>query len=231
MEKKPYDLCREVLRRLAAAHVLDGLILIGSWCLLLYRDYFRRVAYRPAIRTRDLDFLIPWPPRFRAEVDLPSLLDDLGFVINFKGDAGWITLQHPDLILEFLVPERGKGTRNPVAIAALGINAQSLRFLDFLVTDAIHVDFHGMAVRVPHPANYALHKLLVAPRRKSEKAERDCAQAIQVLQALTKAGEAKTVWYRFRTMPAKWQGTIRNVLADLKEDAILAAITLPSEIW
>ena len=132
MENKQYDLCREILRRLDAAHVLDGLIVIGSWCLLLYRDYFRRIAYRPSIRTRDLDFLIPLPQRFLGKVDLHDLLQDLGFVLNFKGDAGWITFQHPDLILEFLVPERGRGTLRPTAVPALGVNAQSLRFLDLL---------------------------------------------------------------------------------------------------
>lgn len=100
-----------------------------------------------------------------------------------------------------------------------------MRFLDFLVSDAIRIDFDGIAVRVPHPANFALHKLLVAPRRKSEKTERDRAQAVQVLQALMKAGEANTVRNRFHAMSVKWQRTVRHALADLKEGAILGAIT------
>jgi hypothetical protein len=45
-----YDLCREVLRRLDAAGVLDRVILIGSWCLLAYREYFGRRALSEFLR-------------------------------------------------------------------------------------------------------------------------------------------------------------------------------------
>lgn len=225
MENKQYDLCREVLKRLAAARVLDGLILVGSWCLLLYQDHFRRVAYHPSIRTRDLDFMIPLPQRFVGKVDLHELLRDLGFVINFKGDAGWITLQHPDLILEFLVPERGRASSKPTAVPALGVNAQSLRFLDLLAVNPIRVQFHGVSVQVPHPASFALHKLIIAPRRQSDKADRDRAQAVQVLQALVASGEADSIRERFLALPARWQKSVRTSLTRLKEDSLLQAIS------
>lgn len=224
MEKKQYELCREVLLRLDQHGLLNSLILIGSWCLILYEDYFRQSSYRAAIRTRDLDFLIPLPQRFTAKVDLHTLLKDLGFVINFKGQDGWITLQHPDLIIEFLVPERGRGTRKPVSVPALGINAQALRFLDFLAINPIRVRFHELTVRVPHPANFALHKLIIASRRKSDKGNRDRSQAIQILQALIQCDEAATIRARLIKMPAKWQAKIRKALKDMKEDAILAIL-------
>lgn len=130
MEKKQSDLCREVLRRLDAVGVLDGLILIGSWCLLLYRDYFRRVVYRPAIRTRDLDLLIPLPPRFTAKVDLQALLDDLGFVINFKGDAGWITFSIPTSFLSSWCPNAA-GCRKTGADCRVGHQCAVLAFPRF----------------------------------------------------------------------------------------------------
>jgi len=224
VEKKQYELCREVLRRLAQRGLLNNLILIGSWCLLFYKDYFQQSSYRAAIRTRDLDVLIPLPQKFTVKVDLYDLLRDLGFVINFKGQGGWITLQHPDLIIEFLIPERGRGTHKPVPVPDLGINAQSLRCLDFLATDAIRVRFHDLTVRVPHPANFALHKLIIASRRQSDKGERDRSQAVQVLQALIQSGEKATIRARFRKAPAKWQTCIRKNLAEMKEDNILAIL-------
>jgi len=224
VEKKQYELCREVLRRLDQRGLLSNLVLIGSWCMLLYKDYFQQSSYRAAIRTRDLDFLIPLPQRFAAKVDLHDLLRDLGFVINFKGQGGWITFQHPDLIIEFLVPERGRGTHKPVPVPDLGINAQSLRFLDFLAANTISVRFHDLAVRVPHPANFALHKLIIASRRLSDKGERDRSQAVQVLQALIKAGEASTIRAQFSKVPAKWQTCIRKSLAEMNEDNILAVL-------
>ena len=40
MEKNQYELCLEVLRRLNRAGVLNDIMLIGSWCLPFYREYF-----------------------------------------------------------------------------------------------------------------------------------------------------------------------------------------------
>ena len=224
MEKNQYNLCLEVFRRLHAKGMLDGMVLIGSWCLLFYRDYFGAGNYRAAIRTRDLDFLIPIPQRFSATVDLHDLLRDLGFVVNFKGDGGWITFQHPDLILEFLTPLRGRGESAPVPVPALGINAQSLRFLDLLASDTIQVKFERLPVKVPHPAAFALHKLIIAPRRKSEKADRDREQAITVLRALVASGETLAIRERFDRLPASWQEPIRTTLSLAREDGILSTL-------
>ncbi len=224
MEKSQYNLCLEVFRRLHAKGMLDGLVLIGSWCLLFYRDYFGADNYRAAIRTRDLDFLIPIPQRFPASVDLHDLLCDLGFVLNFKGDGGWITFQHPDLILEFLTPLRGRGEPAPVPVPALGINAQSLRFLDMLAGDTVRVKFENIPVRVPHPAAFALHKLIIAPRRQSAKMDRDREQAITVLHAVVASGKTAEISQRFRNFPVSWQAPIRKALALAQENGLLSAI-------
>ncbi|MDP2911532.1 MAG: GSU2403 family nucleotidyltransferase fold protein, partial [Candidatus Omnitrophota bacterium] len=134
MEKNQYKLCFEVLRRFNKAGILDGLILIGSWCLYFYKDYFENISYIDisTIRTRDIDFLVPIPARIKKEADIPNLLKDLGFVIEFKGSKGYIKLDHPDLIVEFLVPEKGRGSDKPYRLPQLGMNATPLRFLSFL---------------------------------------------------------------------------------------------------
>lgn len=85
MEKKKYDLCLEVLRRMQEKGILDKIMLVGSWCLLLYQDYFKMRAILPPIRTRDMEFLIPIPPRFDGKTDLHELLGDLGLVLDHKG--------------------------------------------------------------------------------------------------------------------------------------------------
>jgi len=43
VEKKQSDLCLEILRRFHNAGILDDLILIGSWCVYFYKDYFDRL--------------------------------------------------------------------------------------------------------------------------------------------------------------------------------------------
>jgi len=47
-----------------------------------------------------------------------------------------------------------------------------------------------MAVRLPHPANFAIHMLLISGRRLGDKAKRDREQAVSVMRALQTTGEA-----------------------------------------
>lgn len=221
MEKKQSELCLEILRRFNNAGVLDDLILIGSWCVYFYVDYFSDVPYtaRQTIKTRDLDFLIDNPGRMRHEVNIPELLEDLGFIIIYKGAKGYIKLEHPDLLLEFLVPERGKGIDKPVALPKLGLNAVALRFLSFLSADTITVKVEGFHIRMPHPANFALHKLIISPRRlKQDKAQKDRDTALIILRALIGKGEARKIRQAFDSVPKKWRDKILGVLNE-SEDA------------
>ncbi|MEW6008590.1 MAG: GSU2403 family nucleotidyltransferase fold protein, partial [Candidatus Omnitrophota bacterium] len=132
MEKNQYKLCLEVLRRLNGAGVLEDVILIGSWCIPFYQSYFSGTEYSSTIRTRDIDFLVPHPRSVQVNVNIPDLLKNLGFIIGYRGAKGYIKLEHPDLTVEFLSPERGKGTNKPIPIPKLGVNAVALRFLNLL---------------------------------------------------------------------------------------------------
>jgi hypothetical protein len=205
--------------------ILDKIMLVGSWCVVLYEDYFNKKGVLPAIRTRDLEFLIPIRPRLGRKIDLYGLLKDLGFILDYKGEQGYITFQHPDLILEFLVPARGAETDKPRPIAQLGINAQALRFMDFLAQDPIQMLFHDIKVTLPHPANFALQKLLIAKRRKQkDKAGKDKAQAVAVLTALDDSGELATACALYQSVPKSWRKTVEQELTALHENDILARI-------
>lgn len=222
MEKRKYDLCLEVLRRMDREGLLGKLVLVGSWCILFYQDYFGSRSGLPAIRTRDLEFLIPIPPRFDRKLNMGDLLEDLGFVMDHKGEEGYIVFEHPDLILEFLVPARGRESHRPFPIRHLGINAQALRFMDFLAQNPIQVALGGISITVPHPANFALQKLLIARRRtQKDKAEKDRSQAIAILEALRASGTFKTVRTLYGSMPKPWQKAIRHELAEMGEERLL----------
>ena len=93
--------------------ILDKIMLVGSWCIPLYEDYFKKKGYLPPLRTRDIEFLFPVPLNLGFNIDLFDLLKDLGFVLDFKGEYGYIIFEHPELILEFLVPARGKESDKP----------------------------------------------------------------------------------------------------------------------
>ena len=215
MVKKQSDLYRDVLRRLAEEGVLSHVVLIGSWCGQLYRDYFKTKKYTPTIRTRDIDFLIPIPPRFDKKVDLQEVFQTLGFNIAFQGRGGYIRFEHPNLIIEFLVPERGRGTDKPYPVPTLGINAQPLRFLDILAQDTIRVPFDNITVTVPHPANFAVHKLIISTRRaKSEKRDKDRALAVEILRTLHDVGKADSITNLLQSLPKNWQKLARQALTE-----------------
>ena len=59
MEKNQSELCFEILRRFHKTGILDDFILIGSWCVYFYKDYFSDVPYidQISIKTRDIDSL------------------------------------------------------------------------------------------------------------------------------------------------------------------------------
>ena len=171
-EDAPIELCFEVLRRLDRAGVLQDLVLVGSWCTYFYNLHFGGKAKLSALRTRDIDFMVRRPPKLKAKIDVGGLLKDLGFLPDL-GPEGCVSLFHPDLIIDFLMPERGRGTQAAIAIPALGISAQPLRFLDFLSRGTIVLNYGGTDIQVPHPASFALHKLIVSGRRpKPEKKEK-----------------------------------------------------------
>jgi hypothetical protein len=95
-----------------------------------------------------------------------------------------------DTLVEILTPNRGPDRDEPVELPALGVHARPLRFLDFLLADAIAAAVpyrYGVLVNVPQPARYAVHKLIVATRRARTapaKARKDIDQAAALIRVL-----------------------------------------------
>lgn len=222
MEKKINSLCLEVLRRLDRSGVLSELIIIGSWCIYFYKYYFKSKDYSTFIRTKDIDFLVPIPPRFKKEINVFELIKDLGFIERYRGSKGYIKLEHPDLSIEFLTPERGRGSNRPYSIPELSINAQPLRFLDFLIENTISINAERVSIRLPHPAAYALHKFIIFKRRKkAEKRDRDIEGALRVFNELIRHKKTHEIRSIFKRMHKKWQSTIISNLKSIEETEII----------
>jgi len=218
VEKNQYKLCVEVLRRLKNADVLQNMILIGSWCMSFYKDYFSGIDYSPSMKTRDIDFLIPRPGAMKSKANIFEIMKDLGFVRGFRGREGYIVLEHPELAIEFLVPEKGKGTDKPVQLPQLGLNAQALRFLELLAQDTIDVKVNDISFRLPHPANFALHKLIISKRRRQkDKSDKDREAGLKILKALTNQKEQRLIKKVFDSIPSKWRKTILEELENAEE--------------
>jgi len=102
-------------------------------------------------------------------------------------------------LVEFLTPsfEENEGIRD---LPALGVSAQSLHHLNFLIAEPIRVPLlyrSGMLVQIPRPERFAIHKLIVADRRKADpdrlKARKDRAQAEMLIEILCEERPADLV--------------------------------------
>lgn len=225
MEKSQYDLCVEIFRRLDKVGLLKDVVLVGSWCTLFYKHFFDSPDYVSSLSTRDMDLLIAEPRTLKIRTDVAELLKDLGFVVGFTGSQGYIRLEHPQLIVEFLVPERGRPINKPYRLPQLGLNAQALRFLEFLAQNTIQCKTDSITITLPHPAHFALHKCLVMTRRlKPEKQAKDKEAAIRIFNALIDSGQSDTISKAFRAMPQKWQTRIKSQLTDITETHILEVL-------
>jgi len=61
--ERNYDLFFEVLKRFQNADILDKVIVMKSWCICFYKEYFSNIKYSSSIRTRDSDFLVSNPKK------------------------------------------------------------------------------------------------------------------------------------------------------------------------
>ena len=197
----------------------DGVELIGSWSFLLYQ---RHLGVRALpLRTQDVDFLLPWPYHGRM-VDLSKRLAELRFH-SVTTNNGSMHFVHPELKLEFLTPEHGKGGQDFRLVKPLGIKAIPLRFLDMLLKDSILLGTGALKARVPNPMNFCLHKLLIGQRRPTAaKREKDIEQAIYVLGILEPADFAKAA----ADLPPKWRELIQKSLKSAWDSLPLERDTL-----
>jgi len=210
--KERENLFLEVLDRLQKAGALDYLILIGSWCQYLYSFYFSNPPEIPEVRTLDLDFLVPYLGKMKQDINIPVILKALDFEPIISYPSGLVKYDHPDLSVEFLIPERGRGSNKPYEIKKLHINAQGLRFLNLLIENLMIIRTGDLKVTLPEPAAYVLHKFIIGRRRlKKEKGEKDLNAAKEIGEFLLGNPEQrKKLIEIFKSLPQKWKNKIKT---------------------
>ena len=162
----------ETLDILQTAGALKHLIIIGSWAEYIYEQEGVLDGFSSAIKTRDVDFLIPNLRKPRAKVDMVSLLETNGFIVQQSS----ITQQHrffkAELEVEFLVREIGAGQAEPYDATGFGIKVTGLRQMDLLSENLMRLCVRGCEIHVPLPEAYVFHKLLIQ-RHTEEKNQKD----------------------------------------------------------
>lgn len=201
----------EILAALHRAGILKEIVLIGSWCHYFYKIYFNDSPKIPIVRTLDVDFLVPNPFKIQKEVNIPEILTKLDFTPSHSYITGLTKYVPPELELEFLTPERGRGKGSiPYNIPKLHINAQGLRYLNLLQSYTMEMKYLDMTIRIPEPAVYVLHKFIIFKIRNREaKKERDLFAAKDIGEFLLTIDSQKEKLYKiFNSLPFKWQRTI-----------------------
>lgn len=138
-----------------------------------------------------------------------------------------------DLMVEFLTPSfEDDETIKP--LAALGVDAQSLHHLNYLIQAPIAAAVlyrGGVLVQVPQPERFAIHKLIVADRRRdgadSLKSAKDRAQAAFLIAALAadRPDELREAYIEAQSIGPRWQQRITASLQRMPDTAeILAAL-------
>ncbi|WP_425052849.1 nucleotidyltransferase family protein [Psychromarinibacter sp. S121] len=130
-----------------------------------------------------------------------------------------------EAMVEFLTPsfDADEGLRD---LPALGVSAQALHHLNYLIADpipAVALYRSGILVQIPRPERFAIHKLIVADRRRdgtdSLKARKDRAQAAFLVEALAdeRPDELAEAYEDALSRGPKWKQRIEASLARMPE--------------
>lgn len=124
--------------------------------------------------------------------------------------------------VEFLTPNQGPDMETPKHLPALQTDADPLRFLDFLIREpesAVLLHGAGICVQVPSPERYAVHKLIVARRRRAGtgKREKDLNQSGTLLAVLAekRPNELRLAWDEAVQRGPKWRSLVLEGMAQL----------------
>lgn len=178
-------------------------VLIGTVAFQTYAGILGVRLPAAALLTGDADIAQDYAISREVEDSLPPILEllqavDQTFrpVPHRSGSATSSAFQTASgYRVEFLTSNRGSDDHidQPARMPALGgASADPLRFLDYLIRDPVRtILLHkgGIPVTVPDPSRYAVHKLIVASRRRVDgqsavKRDKDIRQSALLFEAL-----------------------------------------------
>lgn len=168
----------------------------------------------------------------RTEPPVAEVLADFAFdpVPTLDHSPAWRWKQsRQSALVEFLTPAFGEEGLRP--LAALGVTAQALHHLNYLIAEPIRAAVlyrSGVLVQIPRPERYAVHKLIVADRREGRdrlKAEKDRRQAAFLIEALAedRPDDLRDAYDDALSRGPRWRERIAASLARMPQAAKLLA--------
>jgi hypothetical protein len=205
-------------------------VLVGTVAYQTYSAMLGAKLPNPILQTGDIDIAqfrnvsVAIEDRTPPVLDVLKKIDKTFRAIPHLSDARRAATYQAKggLRVDFLTPNEGPETDKPQPLPALQTDAQPLRFLDFLIHDpepAVLLHGAGVYVQVPAPQRYAIHKLIVARRRRegAAKRDKDLQQAGALLALLTQRRplDLKSAWEEATGRGPKWRKLIFEGLSQL----------------
>ena len=214
-----------------------GGTVVGTHAFRLYEGELNlRLGLDHAAQTDDLDIAsferLSLALEDAAAPPVQQVLADFSFapVPSLEQGRTWRWRQTTgNALVEFLTPAFGdEGLRN---LPALGVQAQALHYLNFLLAEPIPAAIpyrNGVLVQIPRPERFAIHKLIVADRRRGEdrlKAAKDRAQAAALIAALAqdRPDDLAEAYADAQSRGPRWRERIGASLSRMPDSAALLA--------
>jgi hypothetical protein len=211
-----------------------GGTLVGTTAYSLYQGELGvRMDYEELAQTGDIDFAsferLSVVLEDKVEESPADILSSLKFdpVPGIGDHQVWKWRQsRSESLVEFLTPAFGDETVKP--LPALGVSAQALNYLNFLIADpipAVALYRSGVLVQVPRPERFAIHKLIVADRRQGGpdqlKSRKDRAQSALLVAVLSedRPDELAEAYEDALSRGARWRARIEASLKRMPETA------------
>lgn len=131
-----------------------------------------------------------------------------------------------EAMVEFLTPAFGEETVKP--LPALGVSAQALHYLNYLIAEpipALALYRSGVLVQIPRPERFAIHKLILADRRKGgpdqSKSRKDRAQAAFLIRILAedRPDDLREAYKGALSRGPRWRERLDSTLLRMPETA------------
>jgi hypothetical protein len=176
-----------------------GGTIVGTLAFRLYEGELGvRYAFDQAAQTNDIDIAsfhrLSLALEDAVSEPLQNVLKDFSFepISTLDRTPAWRWKQtRQETLVEFLTPSFDEA-EDIKPLAALGVHAQALHHLNYLLAEPIQAAVpyrSGVLVQIPRPEAFAIHKLIVADRRKggpdATKAAKDRAQAAFLIDVLS----------------------------------------------
>lgn len=183
MDEMKYSDFWKFIKLLHDNDLLKHVIVIGSWAEYLYAQSGILPGFHANLRTLDIDFLIRNMRKPAGAASITALAKEAGYTVDQDILDGVTKIYTPELMeIEFLISQQGSGEET-ILKTSLGVNAQALRHLSLLRDNTLTVDLFNLAMPVPEPEAYVLHKMIINGQR-GKKTEKDRAAIDNLLPYL-----------------------------------------------